>query len=182
AIAWFTLKNVGKGAARFDFSKLESLNAHYIQNLSVTRAVDIMSTGLSQNLGRPISSHEERRLTLGASGLLSRAKTTSDLIKSGKFYVAKRPIPLDKKARKILETSATEILPKITAALQDLHEWETDQIETQMRELADRHGLKLGSVAQPLRAALTGTTVSPSIFEVMKALGRAESLARLSDV
>ena len=182
AINWFTLKNVGKGAARFDLSKLESLNAHYIQNLSLARAVDIMSAGLTQNLGRPLGSHEKERLTLGAPGLLLRAKTTTDLIKSAKFYVVNRPIPLDGKACKVLETSATEILPKIAAALRDLADWETDEIETQMRSLADRHGLKLGSVAQPLRAALTGTTVSPSIFEVMKALGRAESLARLSDV
>ena len=113
---------------------------------------------------------------------MSRAKTTTDLIKSGKFYVVKRPIPLDERARKILETSATEILSKITVALQDLHEWETEQTETKMRDLADKHDIKLGSVAQPLRAALTGTTVSPSIFEVMKALGRKECLARLSDV
>ena len=158
------------------------MNAHYIQNLSLARAVDIISTGLTQNLSRPLNSHEKERLTLGVSGLLLRAKSTTDLIKNAKFYVVKRPIPLDEKAFKVLEKSGTDLLLKITGALQDLDEWETDQIEKQMRTLADRQGLKLGSVAQPLRAALTGTTVSPSIFEVMKALGRAETLARLSDV
>ena len=181
-IDWFTLKNIGKGAARFDFSKLESLNAHYIQNLSVTTAVDIITTGLTRDLGRPVSSDEKERLILGTSGLLSRARTTTDLIESAKFYVVKRPIPLDEKALKILETSPAGILPKVAEALKNFDEWETEQLETQMRNLADRCGLKLGSVAQPLRAALTGTTVSPSIFEVMKALGRAETLARLSDV
>ena len=182
AIKWFTLENVGKDAARFNLSKLESLNAHYIQKLSVTRAVDIISTGLSQNLDRQISVGEQERLTLGVAGLLSRAKTITELISSSKFYVMKRPILLDEKAKKLLETSANEIFPKIRESLKKVDKWETGHIELQMRDLAAECGLKLGSIAQPLRAAITGRTVSPSIFEVMKALGRVESMGRLSDI
>lgn len=182
AIKWFNLESVGKGPAKFDLKKLVSLNSHYLQHISITKAVKIISEGLVEDCGRDLNALELERLLLGSPGLLSRAKTIKELISSAKFYVQHRPIPLDKNAEKLLKINSKEILPKIIESLESIEGWEADDIEAAMRALAIRCNLKLGSIAQPLRAALTGTTVSPSIFEVMKALGQAETMARLADV
>ena len=181
-IKWFTLGNIGKGPARFDLKKLESLNSHYIRQLPIKKVVEIISESLAIEYKRAINEIERERLLLGAPGLVSRAKTIKELVNQSKFYVQHRPIPLDDKAQKLLKTNVKDMLPKIIESLENIDPWETDNIEAEMRALADRCDLKLGLIAQPIRAALTGTIVSPSIFEVMKALGRTESMERLTDV
>ena len=182
AIKWFSLKQVGKSAARFDLTKLENVNAHYIQTLSIPAAVDIIIEGLSKELERSVSNKERQRLLLGAPGLLSRAKTTKDLIRNSSFYVAKRPIPVDEKGLRVLEKQDLhDIFSKIVSALEEIKQWQVNSIESTMRELSTNSGIKLGSLAQPLRVAVTGTTASPSVFEIIMALGREETIARISD-
>jgi len=183
AINWFDLKQVGKSAARFDLDKLESLNAHYLQKLSSSRALEIIISGLSKELGKSISSEQKECLKRGIPGLLSRAKTITSLVNSAQFYVAKRPIPLDEKAKEVLsKPGLSVILGKIICILEETKKWKASDIETEIRGFADQSGVKLGLLAQPLRAAITGTTVSPSVFEVLMALGKEESIARISDI
>ncbi len=182
AIKWFDLKQVGKSSARFDITKLENLNAHYLQKLPNSSVVDIIIDGLTKQFGKNVSSKQKNCLTLAAPDLLSRAKTISDLVKNSQFYVAERPIAIDEKARNILlKPGLSEYLEKIILVLEEINHWEVVNIESQMRDLAKKADIKLGSLAQPIRAAITGTTVSPGVFEVLMALGKEESLARLSD-
>ena len=113
------------------------------------------------------------------SGLKPRAKTLVELADIAKFYVAKRPIPIDDKANAAL-ASAKSLLPELAEALQSVA-WEAGALETATRDFVEAHGVKLGAAAQPLRAALTGSLASPPIFSVMEVLGRDETLARLAD-
>src|SRR6185437_5116457 len=112
-------------------------------------------------------------------GLKRRAKTLVELAGIAHFYVAPRPIPVDDKAKEILAPAA-QMLGQLASRLGDLP-WDASSLEAAVRDFAEAHGMKLGQAAQPLRAALTGSTASPPIFEVMAVLGRAESLARLAD-
>ncbi|MBT07589.1 MAG: glutamate--tRNA ligase [Rhodospirillaceae bacterium] len=183
AITWFNLKQVGKSAARFNLDKLENLNSYYLQKLPTSRALDIIVSGLSKKLGRSVTKKQKECLKLGVPGLLSRAKTIANLVASAQFYVAQRPIPLDEKAKKaLLQPGLSAILNKLMPILEKNKEWEASNIESEMRDLAEQSGVKLGSLAQPLRVAVTGTTVSPSVFEVLMALGKEESMARISDI
>jgi glutamyl-tRNA synthetase len=113
-------------------------------------------------------------------GLKERAKTLIDLAEGARFLLADRPLELDDKARALLTSDARALLRKATAVLRDV-EWRTEPLDAAVRRLAESEGVKLSAVAQPLRAALTGRTTSPGIFEVMQVLGREESLARLRD-
>jgi len=182
AIKWFDLEHVGKSAAKFDLAKLESLNAHYLQKLPTSRAVNIITNRLSKEFGKNITNKQKEYLSLGAPGLLSRAKTITDLVNSAQFYVEERPITIDEKAKKLLlKQDLDEIFRKIILSLEQITQWKTVNIELQMRDLAKKSDIKLGSLAQPLRVAVTGKTVSPSVFEVIMALGKEETMARISD-
>jgi glutamyl-tRNA synthetase len=112
-------------------------------------------------------------------GLKPRAKTLVELAEIAHFYVAPRPIPVDEKAKAAL-TPAGELLADLARTL-DQMPWDAASLETAVRQFAETRSMKLGQAAQPLRAALTGSTASPPIFEVMAVLGRSESLARLAD-
>ncbi len=116
------------------------------------------------------------------AGLKPRATTLVDLAASAKFYVANRPLALNDKAAKLLDPAARERLGGLLPVLDALEGWDEQALEDVVRHHADAEGLKLGQVAQPLRAALTGSNTSPGIFEVMAVLGRQEVMARLADV
>jgi glutamyl-tRNA synthetase len=113
--------------------------------------------------------------------LKERAKTLIDIIDGARFLWADRPIPLDEKAEGILNPDARALLHGVAAELAAVEPWTPETTERAVRGFADRHGAKLGAVAQPLRAALTGRTTSPGIFEVLTVLGKTESLGRLAD-
>jgi len=97
------------------------------------------------------------------------------------FYALPRPLSYNDKASALLNEDAKAHLAGLKTSLTQLDDWSEDNLQTAAKEFAEANDLKLGKVAQPLRAALTGTNVSPSIFEVMAVLGREESLARLDD-
>jgi len=177
AIEWFGLDAVGRGAARFDFAKLDSLNGHYIREAEDTRLVDLVAG----RFGRPLDQTALARLGAAMPGLKPRAKTLAELAERAGFAVAERPISIDDKAQKLLEGEAPALLAGLRAALEALAAWNEPALEAAVRAYAEDQGVKLGTVAQPLRAALTGTTASPGIFEVMVVLGRAESLGRIAD-
>jgi glutamyl-tRNA synthetase len=189
AIAWFDLADVNKAAARFDFDKLNSLNAHYLREMEDLPLVDLIRPRLERMLGSALGDVQVARLGAGMSGLKARAKTLEELAENALFYVTPRPLEVDEKARNILSPEACALLKALTTVIEGDTDWteagDTDWteagIEASAREFAEEKGLKLGKIAQPLRAALTGTTASPGIFEVMAVLGREETLARIGD-
>jgi glutamyl-tRNA synthetase len=179
AIEWFELDAIGRAPARFDFAKLGSLNAHYLRETTDARLAALVAPFLERALGGELAAAETARLTAAMPGLKPRAKTLVELADIAEFYVTKRPIPIDDKAKAAL-ASAKPLLYALADALQGAA-WEAGALETAIRGFAEARGLKLGAAAQPLRAALTGSLASPPIFSVMEVLGREETLARLAD-
>lgn len=182
AVEWFGLEAVGRGSARFDFQKLESLNGHYIRQTDNERLTELVMERLENTLDGKLAEGAAARVKMGMDGLKDRAKNTKELAENAIFYAISRPLELDEKASQILTDEAKQTLTAFRADAAEIDEWTEENIQTAAKAYAETHELKLGKVAQPLRAALTGTTVSPGIFEVMAVLGREESLARLDDV
>jgi len=181
AIEWFGLDAVGRGAARFDPERLTSLNGHYIREADDEVLTALVIERLRDNLDGVLAEQAASRLKLGMPGLKERAKTILELTDNAIFYVKDRPLILTEKAAKILDQEACSHLRELNENLAQLNDWSQESIEAAARQYADGVDLKLGKIAQPLRAAVTGGTVSPGIFEVLHVLGRDESLGRLSD-
>ncbi|MBV8166359.1 MAG: glutamate--tRNA ligase, partial [Alphaproteobacteria bacterium] len=181
AIAWFDLDAVGRSAARFDFTKLQSLNGHYLRQRDDRDLAGLIAPRLEAALGRALSPAEAARLAPAMATLKGRAKTLVELAEAAKFYVATRPLALDQKAAALLAGVARATLGQLGAVLAGVADWQGPALEAAVRDFATANGLKLGDVAQPLRAALTGSLVSPPIFDVMAALGRDETLGRIAD-
>jgi len=182
AIEWFGLEAVGRSASRFDFTKLGNLNAHYLREASDERLARLVTPRLEAALGRALSGAHQDLLTRAMPGLKARASTLVELADNAKFYVASRPLPQTDKAAALLTGSGRELVAALTVSFKALPEWTAATVENAVRALAEERGLKLAAVAQPLRAALTGSTVSPPIFEVAELLGRPETLARLAAI
>jgi glutamyl-tRNA synthetase len=176
AIDWFDLSGIGRSPARFDFAKLDNLNGHYIREVDDERLIALVSG----RLGALDAVHLDR-LSAGMGGLKARARTLVELAQNAKFYVTDGPLSLDEKAGALATTDAKQLLSGLPQALGTVSDWTEAPIETAIRNFAEAHGVKLGMVAQPLRAALTGSTVSPGIFEVMRVLGRNETMSRIAD-
>ncbi len=182
AIEWFGLDAVGRGAARFDFQKLESLNGHYIRQADNGRLTELVMERLQDTLDGKLAEGAADRVKMGMDGLKERAKNLKELAENAVFYAISRPLQPDEKAAQILTDEAKQTLTAFRADAAGIDEWTEENIQATAKAYAEAHELKLGKVAQPLRAAVTGTTVSPGIFEVMAVLGRDETLARLDDV
>jgi glutamyl-tRNA synthetase len=180
AIEWFDLDAIGRAPARFDFAKLDSLNGHYIRQSDDERLVALVTERLEETLGRSLDDARRERLRRAMPELKLRPKTLAELAENARFLVAGRPIRADEKAAKLLTSQAREHLAALIAALTHA-EWRADALEECVRNFADANGMKLGAVAQPLRAALTGSVASPGIFAVMEFLGRDETLGRIAD-
>ena len=180
AIAWFDLDAVGRAPARFDFAKLGNLNGHYIRLAGDERLVALVAEGLEKEFARPLSDAERSRLFRAMPELKLRPKTLAELAANARFLVAPRPIRPEDKAAKLLTPEARQMLGELRARLERT-EWLPERLEAEVRSFATERATKLGSVAQPLRAALTGSVASPGIFIVMEILGREESLGRISD-
>ena len=181
AVAWFDLDHVGRGAARFDLDRLMNLNAHYLRETDADTLVASIRPRLEDELGAALDDRHVARLTRAIPGLKPRANSLVALAESAAFYVRERPVPIDAKARKLLGGDAGSSLHALAEALGAIDSWDEDEIEQAVRGLAQQRGVKLGAVAQPLRASLAGSTVSPGIFEVAAILGRDETLGRVRD-
>jgi glutamyl-tRNA synthetase len=185
-IAAFDLPQIGRSPARFDFAKLESLNGHYIRQTDdgqLLEAIEQLLPHIAEGgeIATKMTPSLRRQWLAAMPSLKERAKTLIDIIDGARFLLADRPIPLDEKAEGILNPDARALLRAVAAELAAVEPWTTESTERAVRGFAERHGAKLGAVAQPLRAALTGRTTSPGIFEVLTVLGKSESLGRLSD-
>jgi glutamyl-tRNA synthetase len=180
AVQWFDLDGVGRSPARFDMAKLLNLNAHYMRETPDEVLVALVRPRL-EAMGFTLDDKASKRLTLGMAGLKQRARTLVELAETAAFYVRPRPLPLDEKARKVLDEAACGALSALARPLASVENWQEGALENVARAQAEHQGIGFGKLAQPLRAALTGSTVSPGLFEVMAVLGRAEVLARLED-
>ena len=181
AIRWFDLDGVGQSAARFDLKRLDHLNSVYLRDIDDAGLAAELSARLKAE-GLPGDPEHVGRLTRAMPDLKVRARTFSELATVARFYVLPRPLALDSKAERQLDPAARALLRDLSEILAAADDWSSDGLETRVREYASRTDTKLGKVAQPLRAALTGATTSPPIFSVMDVLGRAETLGRIGDV
>jgi glutamyl-tRNA synthetase len=185
AAEWFDLADINKAAARFDFDKLQSLNGHYIRQADDKYVLTRLEAILPELEGGAdfavrLNDDLRKRLLALMPALKERAKTLVDLFRAMQFLAAERPLKLDEKASALLNQEARSRLGRLSGALNTV-EWSVPVLEAAVRAFSDVEGVKLGQVAQPLRAALTGSGASPPIFDVLLALGRDESLARLND-
>lgn len=181
AVGWFDLDAVGRSSARFDLDRLNALNAHYLKNSDDARLAALIEPRL-EAMGVSLDETLRGRLVAGMDGLKQRARTLNDLAEHARFYVQSRPLDLDAKAQKLLASEETRgLLDRLGRELVKLDAWEEDGLESFCRAFADSQGVGFGKLAQPLRAALTGRTVSPGLFEVMRVLGRGEAMARIED-
>jgi len=176
-IAWFNLEGIGKSPSRFDFAKLDNLNAHYIRESDNARLAGLILPLLAPKLALP--DNALALLTHAMNGLKQRAKTLNELAENALFYVTPRPIPLTEKAGAALDR---ELLTKLYGVLEGCTEWNEAALQNLAKHYAESTGIKLGVIAQPLRIALSGSTISPSVFDIMQVLGREESLARIKDL
>ncbi len=177
---WFNLEHIGRSPARFDFAKLESVNAHYMKQADGARLIELARPFYKSRHGLEINDLAKDRILKGQDELKSRAKTLIQFADESAFYAKTIPFKYDEKAQAQLNDAGKMILKEIMGKLSSLNDFTADGIQTLCKSIADSHaGGKLGHVAMPLRAALTGTTVSPSVFHAAEILGREETLARI---
>jgi glutamyl-tRNA synthetase len=180
AIEWFELGGIGKSPARFDFAKLGSVNAHYIKESDNARLAKLAEPFIAKTLGQPLTMHQMDLLTRAMPDLKPRAQTIVEIAEMAIFYFHTGPLPMDEKAKKLLTSENTQHLAALAGQMEALPDFTAEAVEGLFRAYAEEKALKLGGIAQPLRAALTGSTVSPPIFGVAALLGKAESLRRIN--
>lgn len=185
-IDWFGFDGMGKAAARFDFAKLEALNAHYIRHADdndLMVAIDAVLPDMDggATIAKTLDDSKRALLLKAMPGLKERAKTIVELISNASFIYDKRPLAMNEKAAALLTDDSRQNLKALGQKLEALTDWEHDALDDCVRTYAEEAGLKLGKLAQPLRAALTGTTTSPGIFDVLEVLGKDEVLLRIHD-
>ena len=179
AVAWFDLGGVGRAPARFDMAKLEYLNGHYLAEADDKRLLDLVRPHLTKILGVEPDATVCERVQRGMAGLKARAKTIPELAESALIYARPTPLAFTGKAARVLDAAALDHIEGLARNMEQLDRWEESAIEKAVRDYADDHDLKLGALAQPLRVALTGGTVSPGIFDVVAVFGKEEALNRL---
>lgn len=181
AIEWFDLAGVGRSASRFDMAKLTNLNAHYLRETPDAELLPLVLPRIEQKLGHAIDPIAMERVARGMNGLKPRSRTVVELADNLLFYARSGAPPIvNDKARAQLTPEARVLLALLSAALDaEAANWGEKQVEDAVRRFAETHGVKLGQVAQPLRVAVSGSTASPGIFEVLAILGPAETKNRL---
>lgn len=185
-ISWFDIDDINKGAARFDFKKLEAINGQYMR---MTDDKELLQSALAilpeieggKEIEQKLNDVNRAEFLKAMPELKERAKTLVELIDNAGFIFADRPLKLDEKASSLLNAEGKALLKAIYPVLQSCQSWDKEKLDHAIRQYAEEAQIKLGKVAQPLRAALTGKAVSPGVFDVLVTLGREESLARIHD-
>jgi glutamyl-tRNA synthetase len=178
AIEWFDLTHLGKAPARFDFAKLESLSAQHIRAASDAHLLAELEAFLATQKKPSLTEIERAQMLRAMPGLKERARTLLQILDMASFILASPPFVIDAAAAKALASVPVETLEKLTSLLRDAR-WVASDLETVVREFAAAERLGLGKIAQPLRVALSGRTVSLGVFDMMEILGREQSLARI---
>ncbi len=181
AIEWFDLAGVGRSASRFDIAKLTNLNAHYLRETPDAELLPLVMPRIEDKIGGKVDPIGLERVSRGMNGVKPRSRTLLEVADNLAFYARAGAPPIaDDKARAILTPEGKALLGKLASALEvEAASWGEAQIEDAVRRFAESQGVKLGQVAQPLRVALSGSTASPGIFEVVAILGPAETKVRL---
>lgn len=180
AMEWFDLGGIGKAPARLDFKKLEHVSGHHIAAMSDEALLAELAAFLKATDQPALTPVQLQRLTPALGVLKQKARTLPQLLDQARFALIDRPVAADDKARAALDPVSVGILKDLTAATQHVN-WTRDDLEAAAQRMAESHGVGLGKIAAPLRAALAGRTTTPSVFDMMLALGRDETLARLAD-
>ncbi|MAU42024.1 MAG: glutamate--tRNA ligase [Kordiimonas sp.] len=183
AIEWFSVEGIGKSPSRFDMAKLDHLNGLYMRDIASNhRLLDVMLPKIEAIVGHNLSAADKELIIKAIDGLKLRAKNINELAQSAAFYVAKRPLVMNEKALNLLDKEDSRLnLATLLPVLERQADWQEGAIEAAVKDFVEKEALKLGKVAQPLRAALTGSNSSPGIFEVLELLGKEESIARIKD-
>ena len=179
AVEWFDLGHVGRSPSRFDFKKLENLNGHYLREADDARLAALVAPMTGKLVGRDLTADDQALLTKAMAALKPRAKTLHEIADGATFLFVPEPLAFDEKAAAVLKDTPEGMLSSIADRLRALSDWLPESVEAAIREESEAAGVGLGKLAQPLRAALTGRTISPGIFDVLLLLGRDTSLARL---
>jgi glutamyl-tRNA synthetase len=181
AVQWFNIEGIGKSPARFDMNKLLSLNAHYLRQTANDQLADEISEFLPKDVSEKLKEAGYRqRAVSGMDGLKQRAKTLLELAEGAKFYLLDAPLPMDSELKSLLnKAESQEILGKLIKLLESFGEWNESSLHSMVKEFSEGLEVGLGHVAKLVRAALTGSNISPSIFEIMQVFGKQETLSRL---
>jgi len=185
-IEWFGFEGMGRAAARFDFAKLEALNGHYIRHSDDADLMNALDRCLPEMVNGPailaaLDAEKRAQLLKAMPGLKERAKTLVELIENASFIYEQRPLAMTEKAASLIDPETRQLFSDLAAHLEKIDVWNHDTLDASIRAFAEETGLKLGKIAQPLRAALTGKTTSPGIFDVADVLGKSEVLLRIRD-
>ncbi len=180
AVEWFDIADIGKSPARFDFVRLENLSGQHIRASEDADLLAAIEDYLALHNARALSGTERAQMLQAMPGMKERSKTIPQMIEMAEFILESRPFSPDEAGVKVLASVSRGILGRLTSRLQNAS-WTAIDLQAGVREFAAEEGLGLGKIAQPLRVALTGRTVSPSVFDMMEILGRDESLARIRD-
>jgi glutamyl-tRNA synthetase len=180
AVSWFDLSHLGKAPARFDFAKLENLSGQHIRAAADADLLAEIEAFLASQKKPPLTEQRRRQMLRAMAGVKERAKTIPQLIEMASFILEDRPFEPDAAARKVLASVSPGMLDRLTSRLQNAS-WRLNDLEAAVRDFAEAEGVALGKVAQPIRVALTGRTISPGVFDMMDILGPEETFARLGD-
>ncbi|MEM8988686.1 MAG: glutamate--tRNA ligase [Pseudomonadota bacterium] len=182
ALEWFDLSGVNKAPARLDLDKLAHLNAHYLRATPAETLIPLAEPFLRKTYGAAYTPEKRARIETASDFLKERSKTLEDFSTAAGFLVIDRPLKIEGKAEKPLrKDGAREQLTKLLAMLENLNDWGAESLERALQNYVESAGLSFGQIGPPARAALTAGAPSPSLGEIMAALGRTESLARLRD-
>ncbi|MEM1235431.1 MAG: glutamate--tRNA ligase [Pseudomonadota bacterium] len=180
ALEWFDLGGIGKSPARFDFKKLDNLSGQHIAAMDDAALLQELAAFLAATGAPALTDNQMPLMQAGISGLKERAKTFPELLDKAHYILTSRPIAPDEKAAKSLDDVSRGMLNELTPQLQNVS-WTREDLEALMAAIAEAHDTKFGKLAAPLRAALAGRSVTPSVYDMMLVLGRDESIARIAD-
>ncbi|MFT9454082.1 glutamate--tRNA ligase [Komagataeibacter saccharivorans] len=181
-IRLFDLDGVGRSPSRMDYAKLLHINGVWLRQADDERLTGDVMERLAAMEGVDTSDATRAKVLALMSGLKERAKTLVELADNAAFLGRSLPLSFDAKAEKQFTPENRAMLGRLAEALKAAEPFTRETVDATLRQFAETHEMKLGKVAQPLRAAVTGSTMSPGIDDTLVALGRDEVLARINAV
>lgn len=178
---WFDLEGIGKAPARLDFKKMDHINVQHIAMSDDDQLLADLEHYLGLTGRPPLSASQRDILASALYCVKDRAKTLEELWAKSQFALQKSPIEFDERAENSLDQATRSMLRELTPHLQNAS-WDREPLEAVVAEFAEAKELKMGKIAAPLRAAISGSAASPSVFDMMMVIGRDETLARIKDL
>ncbi len=176
AIKWFDVNQIGKSPSRLDFAKMNNINAHYIK----AKSNDYLSKIVIDNLR--CDNESASYIEKGMESLKVRAQLIPDLVNLSKIYLMDRPLEISDEANKIVEEIDKNLIEEICNLVMDLQDMNHEYIQEAFKKFAAEKGIKIGELMKPVRALMTGSTTSPSVFEIISIIGKDNTLKRLKNI